>query len=115
MSVRMSKPLSPLTRESVAELPAAMGVFEVADESGTIAIDYAGGKSLFGLRGALQEWLDKLSAGELNGQPSGLTFRYERTNAYLSRFSELVQVFTNEHGRPPQNLEGTHPLSGHIR
>ncbi|MBO9524098.1 MAG: hypothetical protein J7518_21385 [Nocardioidaceae bacterium] len=105
MSVSMTKPWTPLTEESLGQVPGALGVFEVADEGGTIAIDYAGGHSPFGLRGRLQEWL---------GQP-GLRFRYERTNAYLSRYRELVQVFANEHGAPPRNLADAGHRLGHIR
>ncbi|MBG6088904.1 DUF7508 domain-containing protein [Actinomadura viridis] len=102
----MTKPWTALTAENVAPVPASVGVFEIADESGLIAIDFAGGNSLFGLRGALQEWL---------GTSPGLSFRYERTNAYLSRYRELVQVFTNETGAVPRNLTGVDAPAGRIR
>ncbi|RJO75112.1 hypothetical protein D5S18_17210 [Nocardia panacis] len=106
MSIFMTKEWTPLTIEAVARVPASVGVYQISDEHGIIVIDFAGGGSLFGMRGRLEEWIDT--------QP-GLTFRYERTNAYLSRFRELVQVFTNEFGRPPQNLAGTAAPTGHIR
>ncbi|WGX96954.1 hypothetical protein [Nocardioides sp. L-11A] len=103
----MTKAWSPLTAETLAEVPATVGVFEVADASGVIGIDYAGGHSPFGLRGALQVWLDR---------GPGLSFRYERTNAYLSRFREVVQVFVNDTGEPPSNLADTENLpTGRIR
>ncbi|WP_327152014.1 DUF7508 domain-containing protein [Nocardia sp. NBC_01329] len=102
----MSKAWTPLTGENLAEVPASVGVFEVSDGNETIAIDFAGGRSLFGLRGSLEEWL---------GKQAGLSFRYERTNAYLSRYRELVQVFTNEFGSPPRNLVGTDAPTGRIR
>lgn len=106
MSISMTKPWIPLTRENVARVPASVGVFQVADESGAIAIDFAGGRSLFGLRGELEVWLDR--------QP-GLSFRYERTNSYLSRYRELVQIFTNEFGVLPRNLVGADAPTGRIR
>ncbi|WP_131737970.1 DUF7508 domain-containing protein [Actinomadura roseirufa] len=102
----MTKPWTPLTAETLALVPGSVGVFEVADESGVIAIDYAGGNSLFGLRGALGEWL---------AEQRGLSFRYERTNAYLSRYRELVQVFVNDSGAVPRNLVGRDVPTGHIR
>ncbi|MGF6889370.1 hypothetical protein ABIA39_008837 [Nocardia sp. GAS34] len=106
MSIAMTKAWTPLTAENIAGVPASVGVFEVSDGSDIIAIDFAGGKSLFGLRGALKEWLEK--------RPE-LSFRYERTNAYLSRYRELVQVFTNEFGGPPGNLAGADAPTGRIR
>lgn len=107
MSVSMTKTWSPLTAEALAEVPATVGVFEIADASGVVAIDYAGGHSPFGLRGALSAWLDR---------GDEFTFRYERTNAYLSRFREVVQVFVNESGAPPPNLVGAENLpTGRIR
>ncbi|MFB9961248.1 DUF7508 domain-containing protein [Sinosporangium siamense] len=102
----MSKPWTPLTAENVALVPASVGVFEIADEIGVIAIDFAGGNSVFGLRGALDEW---------RGKQSGLLFRYERTNAYLSRYREVVQVFVNEFGAVPRNLVGVDAPAGRIR
>lgn len=106
MSVSMSKPWTALTAENIALVPASVGVFEIADEGGIIAIDFAGGNSLFGVRGALEEWLGK--------QPE-LSFRYERTNAYISRYRELVQVFTNDTGAAPRNLAGVDAPTGRIR
>ncbi|GAA4383019.1 hypothetical protein GCM10023088_49350 [Actinomadura verrucosospora] len=106
MGVSMSKPWTPLRPENVAAVPASVGVFEIADESGVIAIDFAGGNSVFGLRGELEAWL---------GRQAGLSFRYERTNAYLSRYRELVQVFTNDSGAVPRNLAGGDAPTGRIR
>jgi len=106
MSVSMTKPWRPLTAEAVARAPGAVGVLEIADESGIVAIEYAGGHSSFGLRGALAQWL---------GTSKELTYRYERTNAYMSRFRELVQVHANETGSLPSNLADSQMRIGHIR
>ncbi len=106
MSVFMTKVWTPLTAEHVKAVPGCVGVFEVADENGIVVIDYAGGHTTFGLRGALTQCLD---------QRLGQSFRYERTNAYLSRYREVVQVFTNESGASPRNLRGVDAPTGHVR
>lgn len=94
----------PLTPENVAALPGCVGVFEVAGAQGVTVLDYAGGRTSFGLRGALEQCLGK-----------GERFRYERTNAYLSRYRELAQVFRNETGAPAPNLRGAEAPTGHVR
>ncbi|MGC0417715.1 DUF7508 domain-containing protein [Embleya sp. AB8] len=106
MSVSMTKAWIPLTAEHVNAVPGCVGVFEVADENGIVVIDYAGGHTSFGLRGALIQCLD---------QGLGRSFRYERTNAYISRYREVAQVFTNEFGTPPRNLRGADAPTGHVR
>ncbi|MDX2968135.1 DUF7508 domain-containing protein [Kribbella solani] len=94
----MIRPWLPLTAANLADVPGALGVFEISDPSGVIAIEYAGGHSSFGLRGRLERWLD---------ERPGLSFRYERTNSYLSRYRELVRAFENEHGKPPEQPNRT--------
>jgi len=107
MSTSMTKDWTPLNAGTVAMVPATVGVFEIADGDEVLEIAYAGGHSAFGLRGALQQWLDR--------EP-GLSFRYERTNAYISRFREVLQVYINDTGRPPRNPAGTENLpTGRIR
>lgn len=106
MSVAMTREWIPLTATNVATLPGCVGVFEVADENGVTVLDYAGGHTLFGLRGALKQCLD---------DGLGQSFRYERTNAYLSRYRELAQVCRNATGASPRNLRGADPPTGHVR
>ena len=75
-----------------------MGVFELADAKGeVIFIGYAGGRSLFGLRGEL---------GKLLRHSSATQFRYEITTAYLTRYQELLMLFVADHGRLPADNEG---------
>ena len=112
MSIRMTKPWQPLTRETVKTLPGQLGVYQLADAAGTIvAIGYAGGRSLFGLRGTLLD----LAADP----PSGATqFRCEVNTQYLTRHRELLMVYVADHGslplhnreNPPINLGRLSPL-----
>ena len=52
MSIRLDKPLQQLSDDNIQKLAGNLGVFQLADDNGNIIyIGYAGGKSLFGLRG----------------------------------------------------------------
>lgn len=106
MSVSMTTPWTPLTPERLSEVPGCVGVFEIAVEGRTVIIDYAGGNNPFGLRGALTTCIER---------GLGTEFRYERTNAYMSRYREVAQVFANEFGTAPQNLRGADAPTGHVR
>ena len=58
MPVRLDKPWIPLTPEHIAQLSGHLGVYQLADAAGEIVyIGMAGGRSLFGLKGALTEAL----------------------------------------------------------
>jgi hypothetical protein len=103
MSVRLAKPWRPLDAASLASVPATVGVYEIADERGVVAdIGFAGGRSLFGLRGELSRWL----AGDGHWQ-----FRCEVTSQYLSRYTELLMVHVADHGSLPERVarRGEHP------
>ena len=70
-----------------------MGVFELAnDDEEVVYVGYAGGRSLFGLRGEL---------GHMLRHSKATLFRYEVNTAYLTRFQELLMVFVADHGRLP--------------
>jgi hypothetical protein len=92
-------PWQPLDAEHVAALGGHMGVYEIASADGATAlIGYAGGRSVFGLRGELH---DRLAEGDR----AGSTFRCEITTSYLSRYKELLMVHVARHGAlPPENL-----------
>lgn len=93
-SVRLSKPWCELTADKVARLGAELGVYQLADGAGrVIRIGYAGGRSLFGLRGELQA---ALAAG------GATKFRTEVTASYLSRYEELLMVHVADFGSLPQ-------------
>jgi hypothetical protein len=94
--VRLDKPWRPLNAETVADLRGELGVYQLGDADGRVLrIGYAGGRSLFGLRGELGA---ALSAGEAT------RFRVEVTAQYLSRYEELLMVHKADFGDlPPGN------------
>lgn len=93
MSVRLTNPWRALTAESLRLVPATVGVYEIASADGDVVdIGFAGGRSLFGLRGELSRWLEN------EGQ---WQFRCEITSQYLSRYRELLMVHVADHGTPP--------------
>ena len=100
MSIRLEKPWRALEESEVSRLPAQLGVYQIAEPDGEIVrIGYAGGKSLFGLRGEIAA-----HAAARGGRP-GL-FRCEVTMQYMSRYQELLMVHVAEHGRlPRENTE----------
>jgi hypothetical protein len=94
--VRLDKPWRPLNATEVADLRGELVVYQLADEAGRVLwIGYAGGRSLFGLRGELGA---ALAAGE------AARFRVEVTAQYLSRYEELLMVHKADFGDlPPGN------------
>jgi hypothetical protein len=85
MSLQIRRAWVPLDAASVGSLPAQVGVYEIADGEGRVlALGYAGGRSLFGVRGELER--------ELAQRGPGLAFRWEATSTYLSRYRELAML-----------------------
>jgi hypothetical protein len=103
MAIRLAKPWIELTAASVAALPGQLGVFELADPQGSVVfIGYAGGRSLFGLRGELER--------ALRERPGGATrFRYEVNQQYTSRHRELLMLHVADHGALPSVNEADPP------
>jgi hypothetical protein len=94
--VRLEKRWRSLDPGEVATLPAQLGVYQVAEPDGEVVrIGYAGGKSLFGLRGELER--EAAARGE---RPA--LFRCEVNMQYMSRYQELLMVHLAEHGRLPR-------------
>ena len=104
MQLRLDKPWTPLTPETVEALPGQLGVYQIADPSGAISrIGFAGGKSLFGLRSTLRD--------ELQARPAGSQFRVEVNMQYQSRWRELLMLHQAEHGTlPPENADDARGL-----
>src|SRR5881227_2417546 len=79
-SIRLDKPWLALDAAHVRGLGGQLGVYEIASvaDDAVLRVGYAGGRSLFGLRGELQR--------ELRERGDGVArFRVEVTMAYLTR------------------------------
>ena len=93
MPVRLSKPWLP-TSEIAAALKGQMGVFQLANASDEVLyIGYAGGKSLYGLKGEVTSQAEQLA--------DATQFRFEVTTSYLSRYRELLMIHHADHGAYP--------------
>lgn len=93
MAVRLDKPWLPVA-DVDAVLKGHLGVFQLADaDDQIILIGYAGGKSLFGLKGEVSQAIEQ--------HAEAVAFRVEITSSYLSRFRELMMVHIADHGEPP--------------
>lgn len=109
MNVRLNKPWVPLAPQNVGQLSGQLGVYQIQDPSGQVVlIGYAGGRSLFGLRGELEH--------ELANRAPGHSFRCEITMQYISRYKELLMVHAADHGElPVENRESAPSNLGRIR
>lgn len=97
MSTRLEKPWIDLAKERVAGLRGELGVFQIVDEHGeVIFIGYAGGRSLFGLKGELEAALARYREQKMR-------FRVEVTSQYLSRYEELLMIHKHDHGDVPRD------------
>lgn len=75
----------------MAEIPVAVGVFEIADADGnSLALGFAGGHSTFGLRSEIPK-----KAAEFSGP---LSYRIELTMAYQSRLKEILLLGQGREG-----------------
>ncbi|MHB8575204.1 MAG: DUF7508 domain-containing protein [Dehalococcoidia bacterium] len=92
-------------REYERELSNTLGVYEIADEAGDlIYIGFAGGRSLFGIRGELKRHFEGLANAVTGAR--GRQFRYEVNMQYMTRYRDLLQRFNEDHGRlPDANLQ----------
>lgn len=99
----------PLTAVAIGELPGTLGVFEIGDDLGcTLYIGYAGGRSLFGLRSPLGDYLAEPPV--VNAQ-----FRVEQNMQYISRWKELLMDHQARHGSlPPLNPAENAFALGHL-
>jgi hypothetical protein len=105
MAIRLTKPWQKLTADSIAALPGQLGVFQIADTEGLVLyIGYAGGRSLFGLRSAIEEARARLGA-------AASRFRYEVNQQYMSRYEELLMLHVADHGAlPSENRDAPRTL-----
>lgn len=109
MSIRMTKPWTPLEPAAVKALPGQLGVFQLADAEGHVVyIGMAGGRSLFGLRSEVEK--------ALKSPPHGATqFRVEVNQQYTTRWQELLMLHVHDHGSlPVTNQENPPPRLGRL-
>jgi hypothetical protein len=99
MGLGMDKPWIPLTGTNAKSVAATTGVYQLGNESGdVIDIDYAGGRTPFGLRGVL---LDRIASAA-----PGTHFRVEIHSQYMSRYRELLMLHYIEAGDLPAAVRG---------
>jgi hypothetical protein len=112
MAIRMTKAWQPLTVEAASRQTGQLGVYQLANTAGeVVVIGFAGGRSLFGLRGELLALAEKPPAGATQ-------FRTEVNTQYQTRYRELLMLHAADHGalppgnaaHPPANLGRLSPL-----
>ncbi len=93
MGIRLDKPFLPLREDVIKTVQAQLGVYQLANESGEVCyIGCADARSLFGLRGELEQHLE---------DPGVSGFRVEVTTAYHTRRQELLMLYQADHGELP--------------
>ncbi len=107
MPVRLQKPWIELTEANLLEVKGHLGVYQLGDAvQGIRFIGVADARSLFGLRGELE---DALRSGRYKA------FRYEVNSAYQTRYRELLMVYVADHGMlPPENDPSSTPALGRL-
>ncbi|GMV84970.1 MAG: hypothetical protein AMXMBFR80_08270 [Dehalococcoidia bacterium] len=97
----LNKPWTDISPAALEDLPGALGVFELRDPGGDISyIGFAGGRTRYGLRSAITDSIDQLSAS--GARPDG--FRYEVNQMYLTRYIEVLEKYIQAAGNiPPGN------------
>ncbi|MGK2886986.1 MAG: DUF7508 domain-containing protein [Rhodococcus sp. (in: high G+C Gram-positive bacteria)] len=91
----LKKAWQELNEVNIARLSGCLGVFEIATtDDEVVQIGYAGGRSLFGLRGCV---------GDVAAEHAGesLQFRTESNMQYISRWKELLMVHLAENDAMP--------------
>lgn len=102
----MEKPWQTLDEVNVRALSGQLGVYQIADANDHIAfIGFAGGRSIYGLRGELQ---DQLNARDPDAAGTW-KFRVEVNTSYQTRYRELLMVYQADHGELPVDNQASPP------
>lgn len=90
---------------AVAAIPGSYGVYEIAGAAGDLLYaGYAGGRTLFGLRGCIAAHFEGALPFAAAMQTAAL-YRYEVNSSYLGRWLEILGRYREEHGAlPPGNI-----------
>lgn len=100
--LRLAKPWLTFDPETAVKIPGQLGVYQLADDSGTVLyIGYAGGKSLFGLRSELQKHL---------GSAAATRFRFEVNMQCITRSKELLMLHKADNGDIPALNQAEPPV-----
>ena len=100
MAIRMTKTWSPLEAGAIQKLPGQLGVYQLGNAAGEIVyIGFAGGRSLFGVRGEVDRALKEKTA-------SATQFRVEINQQYTTRYQELLMAHVADHGDVPAGNKG---------
>lgn len=107
MSIQLDKPWIRLTSENLKQVKGWLGVYQLgSDDDGVTYIGCADARSLFGLKGELQSYVDAGTQG---------FFRIEVTSAYQTRYRELLMLHFAEHqSYPRDNKESDLPRLGKL-
>jgi hypothetical protein len=98
----LNKPWVPYSEAAARRLSGSLGVYELADTAGQVLYTgYAGGRSRFGLRGAI---LDHFGPAEPNPviRERAVSYRVEVNQMYLTRWKELLMRYQAAHGHLPE-------------
>ena len=101
MAIRLDKSWVALG-DALPMIRGNLGVFQLGNDAGEVLyIGFAGGKSIYGLKGEVSDLAEKI--------PEATQVRSEVNTAYQSRFRELLMVHAADHGDLPKyNIELNH-------
>lgn len=107
----IEKPWLTYSQTVPKEIPGTLGVYELGDAGGSVIyIGYAGGRSLFGLRGEIGGHFGDEEANAVI-RDRARRFRYEVNTNYLVRRVELLSRYREDEGHLPEgNVASAEPL-----
>lgn len=103
----IAKPWTTFAAVDAASLPGYLGVYEIGDAEGRVLyIGYAGGRSLYGLRGSIAA---HFADTEVNPalRDRAVSYRYEVNQMYNTRHIDLLMRFREDEGRVPEGNEAS--------
>jgi hypothetical protein len=104
--VPIAKPWLACNDLDTSRVPGTVGVYELGDADGrVIFVGYAGGRSRFGLRGAIGNHRSGEESNPVISERISKV-RFEVTTTYLTRYLELLAQFLAEFGTLPEANTG---------
>lgn len=103
----INKPWTPYVEQEMRHLPGNLGVYEIGDADGAVVyIGYAGGRSLFGLKGVIRDHFSDRETNPILSQRAA-SYRYEINQMYLTRHTDLLMRHREDHGAVPDGNEAS--------